>query len=181
MFPFRGTYPFPSLHSLSDALHRVYWVWRNSMHDCQFMLMLDYLGDDTPRDRAAELRVLGFSRRHLDNVQMTTDTGPWCDEARRRRLRSVSFTRWKKRRRMDFFVLAAPLPLSVASNQFFSPSSQNYGTRRSASSSMCTKASKFPSMPNDDRHNMTEDRPMALCRPWIGFPSQAAAGRLAAR
>ena len=81
VFPFRGTYPFPSLHSLSDALHRVYWVWRNSMHDCHFMLMLDYLGDDTPRDRAAELRVRGFSRRHLDNVQMTTDTGPWCDEA----------------------------------------------------------------------------------------------------
>ena len=47
------------------------------------MLMLDYLGDDTPRDRAAELRVLGFSRRPLDNVQVTTDTGPWCDEARR--------------------------------------------------------------------------------------------------
>ena len=59
----------------------VYQVWRNSTHDCHFMLMLDYLGDDTPRDRAAELRVLGFSRRPLDNVQVTTDTGPWCDEA----------------------------------------------------------------------------------------------------
>lgn len=40
-----------------------------------FMLMfvLD-LGDDPPRDRTAELRVLGFPRRHLGSVQMTTDT-----------------------------------------------------------------------------------------------------------
>ena len=37
------------------------------------MLMLD-LGDDPPRDRTAELRVLGFPRRHLGSVQMTTDT-----------------------------------------------------------------------------------------------------------
>ncbi|KAN0139353.1 SAM-dependent RNA methyltransferase [Lactarius tabidus] len=32
------------------------------------------LGDDPPRDRTAELRVLGFPRRHLGSVQMTTDT-----------------------------------------------------------------------------------------------------------
>ena len=36
-------------------------------------LLLD-LGDDPPRDRTAELRVLGFPRRHLGSVQMTTDT-----------------------------------------------------------------------------------------------------------
>jgi hypothetical protein len=32
------------------------------------------LGDDPPRDRTAELRVLGFPTRHLGSVQMTTDT-----------------------------------------------------------------------------------------------------------
>jgi ribosome biogenesis SPOUT family RNA methylase Rps3 len=32
------------------------------------------LGDDPPRDRTAELRVLGFPSRHLGPVQMTTDT-----------------------------------------------------------------------------------------------------------
>ena len=32
------------------------------------------LGDDPPRDRTAELRVLGFPTRHLGPVQMTTDT-----------------------------------------------------------------------------------------------------------
>ncbi|KAF9456733.1 SAM-dependent RNA methyltransferase [Collybia nuda] len=32
------------------------------------------LGDDPPRDRTAELRVLGFQTRHLGPVQMTTDT-----------------------------------------------------------------------------------------------------------
>lgn len=32
------------------------------------------LGDDPPRDRTAELRKLGFEGRHLDTVQMTTDT-----------------------------------------------------------------------------------------------------------
>lgn len=31
-------------------------------------------GDDPPRDRTAELRVLGFPTRHLGPVQMTTDT-----------------------------------------------------------------------------------------------------------
>jgi len=32
------------------------------------------LGDDPPRDRTSELRVLGFPTRHLGPVQMTTDT-----------------------------------------------------------------------------------------------------------
>jgi ribosome biogenesis SPOUT family RNA methylase Rps3 len=32
------------------------------------------LGDDPPRDRTAELRKLGFEGRHLDKMQMTTDT-----------------------------------------------------------------------------------------------------------
>ncbi|KDQ13761.1 hypothetical protein BOTBODRAFT_33200 [Botryobasidium botryosum FD-172 SS1] len=32
------------------------------------------LGDDPPRDRTSELRVLGFPNRHLGPVQMTTDT-----------------------------------------------------------------------------------------------------------
>ena len=32
------------------------------------------LGDDPPRDRTKELRKLGFPGRHLDKVQMTTDT-----------------------------------------------------------------------------------------------------------
>jgi len=32
------------------------------------------LGDDPPRDRTSELRALGFPRRHLGPVQMTTDT-----------------------------------------------------------------------------------------------------------
>ena len=31
-------------------------------------------GDDPPRDRTGELRVLGFPTRHLGPVQMTTDT-----------------------------------------------------------------------------------------------------------
>jgi len=32
------------------------------------------LGDDPPRDRTGELRVLGFPGRHLGSAQMTTDT-----------------------------------------------------------------------------------------------------------
>ncbi|KZP30878.1 hypothetical protein FIBSPDRAFT_979058 [Athelia psychrophila] len=32
------------------------------------------LGDDLPRDRTGELRALGFPTRHLDPVQMITDT-----------------------------------------------------------------------------------------------------------
>ncbi|EIN11578.1 DUF431-domain-containing protein [Punctularia strigosozonata HHB-11173 SS5] len=32
------------------------------------------LGDDPPRDRTSELRVLGFPTRHLGSIQMTTDT-----------------------------------------------------------------------------------------------------------
>lgn len=32
------------------------------------------LGDDPPRDRTGELRVLGFPTRHLGPIQMTTDT-----------------------------------------------------------------------------------------------------------
>ena len=34
----------------------------------------ELLGDDPPRDRTSELRVLGFPGRHLGPVQMTTDT-----------------------------------------------------------------------------------------------------------
>ena len=33
-----------------------------------------YLGDDPPRDRTSELRMLGFPTRHLGPIQMTTDT-----------------------------------------------------------------------------------------------------------
>ena len=37
--------------------------------------MIDvFAGDDPPRDRTSELRVLGFPNRHLGPVQMTTDT-----------------------------------------------------------------------------------------------------------
>ena len=36
--------------------------------------MCSLLGDDPPRDRTAELRVLGFPGRHLGPIQMTTDT-----------------------------------------------------------------------------------------------------------
>jgi len=32
------------------------------------------LGDDPPRDRTSELRILGFPTRNLGPVQMTTDT-----------------------------------------------------------------------------------------------------------
>ena len=32
------------------------------------------VGDDPPRDRTSELRVLGFPTRYLGPVQMTTDT-----------------------------------------------------------------------------------------------------------
>ena len=32
------------------------------------------IGDNPPRDRTSELRVLGFPTRHLGPVQMTTDT-----------------------------------------------------------------------------------------------------------
>jgi ribosome biogenesis SPOUT family RNA methylase Rps3 len=33
-----------------------------------------FVGDDPPRDRTSELRVLGFPTRHLGPIQMTTDT-----------------------------------------------------------------------------------------------------------
>ena len=35
---------------------------------------MSVVGDDPPRDRTGELRVLGFPTRHLGPVQMTTDT-----------------------------------------------------------------------------------------------------------
>lgn len=35
---------------------------------------LHVTGDDPPRDRTSELRVLGFPTRHLGPIQMTTDT-----------------------------------------------------------------------------------------------------------
>ncbi|KIO33196.1 hypothetical protein M407DRAFT_241179 [Tulasnella calospora MUT 4182] len=40
----------------------------------EWFLFGGILGDDPPRDRTSELRVLGFPSRHLDSVQMTTDT-----------------------------------------------------------------------------------------------------------
>ena len=52
---------------------REYWVrifgpsWGYNISSCP-------AGDDPPRDRTSELRVLGFPGRHLGPVQMTTDT-----------------------------------------------------------------------------------------------------------
>ncbi|KAF8801248.1 DUF431-domain-containing protein [Phlegmacium glaucopus] len=40
----------------------------------QWFLFGGILGDDPPRDRTSELRMLGFPTRHLGPVQMTTDT-----------------------------------------------------------------------------------------------------------
>lgn len=40
----------------------------------EYFLFGGILGDDPPRDRTSELRVLGFPTRHLGPVQMTTDT-----------------------------------------------------------------------------------------------------------
>jgi len=40
----------------------------------EWFLFGGILGDDPPRDRTSELRVLGFPSRHLGPVQMTTDT-----------------------------------------------------------------------------------------------------------
>ncbi|KAF5371133.1 hypothetical protein D9758_004132 [Tetrapyrgos nigripes] len=40
----------------------------------QWFLFGGILGDDPPRDRTAELRILGFPGRRLGPVQMTTDT-----------------------------------------------------------------------------------------------------------
>ncbi|KAJ3411254.1 hypothetical protein HDV05_002470 [Chytridiales sp. JEL 0842] len=40
----------------------------------KYLLFGGILGDDPPRDRTKELRVLGFETRHLDKYQMTTDT-----------------------------------------------------------------------------------------------------------
>ena len=36
--------------------------------------VLHLTGDDPPRDRTSELRVLGFPSRHLGPIQITTDT-----------------------------------------------------------------------------------------------------------
>ncbi|KAJ7625777.1 SAM-dependent RNA methyltransferase [Roridomyces roridus] len=40
----------------------------------EWFLFGGILGDDPPRDRTSELRVMGFPTRHLGPVQMTTDT-----------------------------------------------------------------------------------------------------------
>jgi len=40
----------------------------------EWFLFGGILGDDPPRDRTSELRVLGFPTRHLGSIQMTTDT-----------------------------------------------------------------------------------------------------------
>ncbi|KAG6829719.1 hypothetical protein H0H87_010425 [Tephrocybe sp. NHM501043] len=50
---------------------------REPFDNCGFptdAILQGILGDDPPRDRTAELRVLGFPTRHLGPVQMTTDT-----------------------------------------------------------------------------------------------------------
>ena len=38
------------------------------------LLIISNTGDDPPRDRTGELRVMGFPTRRLGPVQMTTDT-----------------------------------------------------------------------------------------------------------
>ncbi|KAJ3017446.1 hypothetical protein HKX48_003548 [Thoreauomyces humboldtii] len=40
----------------------------------EWLLFGGILGDDPPQDRTKELRKLGYARRHLGPVQMTTDT-----------------------------------------------------------------------------------------------------------
>ncbi|KIJ94080.1 hypothetical protein K443DRAFT_684030 [Laccaria amethystina LaAM-08-1] len=40
----------------------------------EWFLFGGILGDDPPRDRTGELRILGFPARHLGSIQMTTDT-----------------------------------------------------------------------------------------------------------
>ncbi|KAF8064902.1 SAM-dependent RNA methyltransferase [Lyophyllum atratum] len=42
--------------------------------DGRFDMFLFGVRDDPPRDRTAELRIMGFPTRHLGPVQMTTDT-----------------------------------------------------------------------------------------------------------
>lgn len=42
--------------------------------DIYMPMYLICTGDDPPRDRTAELRVMGFPARHLGPTQMTTDT-----------------------------------------------------------------------------------------------------------
>ncbi|KAF8257300.1 DUF431-domain-containing protein [Lactarius quietus] len=51
------------------------WVLSPSdSYNFAWFLFGGILGDDPPRDRTAELRMLGFPTRHLGSVQMTTDT-----------------------------------------------------------------------------------------------------------
>ena len=48
---------------MNDHVHCKHRIW-----------VLHLTGDDPPRDRTSELRVLGFPSRHLGPIQMTTDT-----------------------------------------------------------------------------------------------------------
>ena len=57
------------------------------------------LGDDPPRDRTKELRKLGFPGRHLDKVQMTTDTAVYVtslvvDDGRTAHPLTCSYASW---------------------------------------------------------------------------------------
>ncbi|KZT26060.1 DUF431-domain-containing protein [Neolentinus lepideus HHB14362 ss-1] len=82
-FAYAHTDPIlPFLSSLSISLERVCLLDPKAMKeispadasefDC--FLFGGILGDDPPRDRTSELRILGFPSRHLGPVQMTTDT-----------------------------------------------------------------------------------------------------------
>jgi hypothetical protein len=64
------------------------------------------LGDDPPRDRTAELRVLGFPRRHLGSVQMTTDTALGVTKRVVEDRGSCLFPLQKKNKEIDGFVCA---------------------------------------------------------------------------
>lgn len=59
-----GLYPRPSSASSSSEVDGPF----------THFLFGGILGDDPPRDRTGSLRALGFPRRHLGAVQMTTDT-----------------------------------------------------------------------------------------------------------
>jgi Predicted SAM-dependent RNA methyltransferase len=64
--------------SRRDSLtHCLQGILGNAIFVCPIISVLIRMiheGDDPPRDRTSELRVLGFPTRHLGPVQMTTDT-----------------------------------------------------------------------------------------------------------
>ncbi|CAO1625809.1 unnamed protein product [Parajaminaea phylloscopi] len=65
-----GKYPAPAESTQKDAAGEETEVDGPFTH----FLFGGILGDDPPRDRTGSLRALGFPRRHLGKVQMTTDT-----------------------------------------------------------------------------------------------------------